>query len=109
MTKIQVPSTIEPQARDTTAIPEASEPRPPVKSQEGDQPSWSMSDVSLSESAQQISSLEKKLKALPGINLDRIEAIREDIIGGAYIVDAEKIVSTLLSLERSFVSQGRNS
>lgn len=109
MIKIQVPRTIEPQARDTNAMPEASEPQLPAKSQEADQPSWSMSDVSLSESAQQISSLEKKLKALPGINLSRIEAIREDIIGGAYIVDAEKIVSSLLSLERSFVSQGANS
>ena len=101
MNKIDPHGGIKPQAQDTTAKSGAIGGRPVTASTETEDLREATNSISLSHTALEISSLEMRLRALSGINLDRVEAIREAISSGDYIVDADNVVAGLLSAERA--------
>jgi flagellar biosynthesis anti-sigma factor FlgM len=103
MNKVDSLGGIKPQTQEPTANTDVDSGRSVTASIEADDPRAATNSVSLSETAQEISSFEIRLRALPGINLDRVEAIREAISSGDYIVDADKVVAGLLSSERARV------
>ena len=95
---------IKPQARDTTAKSGAIGSRYVTASTKTEDPKEATNSISLSHTALEISSLEIRLRALSGINLERVEAIREAINSGDYIVDADEVVEGLLSSERAHLT-----
>ena len=101
MNKIDPHGGIKPQAQDTTAKSGAIGGRQLTASTETEDPREATNSISLSHTALEISSLEMRLRALSGINLDRVEAIRGAISSGDYIVDADNVVAGLLSAERA--------
>jgi len=103
MNKVDTLGGITPQTQEPTANTDAISGRSITASIEADDPQAATNSVSLSDAAQEISSFEIRLRALPGINLDRVEAIREAISSRDYIVDADKVVAGLLASERARV------
>tara|TARA_B100001057_G_scaffold439415_1_gene472578 strand:+ start:160 stop:477 length:318 start_codon:yes stop_codon:yes gene_type:complete len=101
MDKVDTLGGIKPQSQQTTASTDAIGSNPATNSKGAGDPRAATSAMSLSDTAQEISALEIKLKALSGINLDRVAAIREAISSGDYVVDAEGVVAGLLSSERA--------
>ena len=95
---------IKPQAQDTTAKSGAISGRHVNASTETENPREATNSISLSHTALEISSLEMRLKALSGIDLDRVEAIKGAIRSGDYIVDADNVVAGLLSAERALAN-----
>jgi negative regulator of flagellin synthesis FlgM len=55
--------------------------------------------VTLTRTASDLLQLEERLQALPGVDRERVEAIRSAIEGGSYQVDAGRIVDSLLQSE----------
>lgn len=103
MNKVDTLGGLKPQSQQATANTNAVDSNPDTNSTGVGDPRAATTSISLSDTAQEISSLEIRLRALPGINLDRVEAIREAISTGDYIVDADKVVAGLLSAERARV------
>ena len=103
MNKVDTLGGIKPQTQKPNANTDAINGRSVTASIGADDTRAATNSVSLSDTAQEISSLEIRLRALPGINLDRVEAIREAISSGDYIVDADEVVAGLLSSERARV------
>ena len=101
MNKVDTLGGIKPQSRQTTANTEAIGSNPANNSTEVGDPQAATNAISLSATAREISSLEMRLRALSGINLDRVAAIREAISSGDYIVDADDVVAGLLSVEEA--------
>ena len=102
MNRVDTYGEIKPQAQDTTAKSGAIGSRYVTPSTETEHPQEATNSVSLSNTALEISSFETSLKGLPGVDLDRVEAIRAAINAGDYIVDADKLVRGLLSEEKIF-------
>ena len=93
---------IKPQAQDTTAKSGAIGSRHVTPSTETEHAREATTSISLSNTALALSSFKTSLKGLPGVDLDRVEAIRAAINAGDYIVDADKLVRGLLSEEKIF-------
>lgn len=104
MNKVDNLGGIKPQSQQTTANTNAIGSNPDNNSTGVGDPRAATTSISLSDAAQEISSLEIRLRALSGINLDRVAAIREAISSGDYIVDADNVVAGLLSAERALAN-----
>ena len=101
MNKVDTLSGIKPQSQHSTANTDAIGSNPATNPTGVGDPRAATNAISLSDTAQEISSLEIRLRALSGINLDRVAAIREAISSGDYIVDADNVVAGLLSFEEA--------
>ena len=101
MNKVDTLGGLKPQSQQTTANTNAIGSNPDTNPTGVSDPRAATTSISLSDTAQEISSLEIRLKALSGIDLDRVAAIREAISSGDYIVDADNVVAGLLSVERA--------
>ena len=58
--------------------------------------------VSLTRTAEELRSLETRLRELPGFDSARVESLRAAIASGSYQVDAAQVVDNLLQSERDF-------
>ena len=103
MNKVDIPGEIKPQTREPTANTGSIGGRSVTASVEADDTRAAINSVSLSSASQEISSFEIRLRALPGIDFDRVEAIRGAISSGEYIVDVDKVAAGLLSSEKAQV------
>ncbi len=101
MNKVDNLGGLKPQSQQTTANTNAIGSNLDTNSAGVGDPRAATTSISLSDTAQEISSLEIRLRALSGINLDRVAAIREAISSGDYIVDADNVVAGLLSVEKA--------
>ena len=101
MNKVDTFGGVKPQSQQTTATTGANGSNPAANSKGAADPREATNAISLSDTAQEISLLEIRLRALSGINLDRVAAIREAISSGDYIVDADNVVAGLLSVEEA--------
>jgi negative regulator of flagellin synthesis FlgM len=63
-------------------------------------PAGASDAVSLTRTASELQQLESQLLEAPGIDVERIEAIRQAIVDGSYNVDAGNLVDNLLRTER---------
>ncbi len=59
--------------------------------------------VSLSDSSQQVISLQQQLKNAPEVDSAKVEAIKQEIANGNYPLDAEKIAENMINLEKSLL------
>mgnify|MGYP001208078713 CR=1 FL=1 len=62
------------------------------------------SHVRLTDSAMQLAALEKAIAKVPDVDMDRVEAVRDEIESGEYTVDSRRIAAKLVQLERSLGS-----
>lgn len=59
--------------------------------------------VSLSTRSQQVIELQQHLDSSTGIDRARVDAIKQQIAGGNYPLDAEKIAENMLKIEQSLI------
>lgn len=60
--------------------------------------------VELTDTASKLSQLRSEVEAADGVNLDRVEAIRNQIAEGSYSVDPERIADALIKLEQELMA-----
>ncbi len=60
--------------------------------------------VQLTDSAMQLAALEKAIAKVPDVDMERVEAVRDEIDSGEYVVDSRRIAAKLVQLERSLGS-----
>lgn len=66
--------------------------------------SLSSSDtVNITSEANKIRELQSSLANVPDIDLEKVEAIKQEIANGNYPIDHERIASNLLELEKSLL------
>lgn len=65
-------------------------------------PEASADTVSLTSGAQLLERLEKSLAALPAVDSQRVDEIRQAIENGDYEIDPQAIADAMLRMERSF-------
>ncbi len=59
--------------------------------------------VELTDTASRLSELSNELARADGVDLERVEAIRQRIAEGSYEVDADRVAEALVQLERELV------
>jgi negative regulator of flagellin synthesis FlgM len=59
--------------------------------------------VELTDTASRLSDLRAEVAKASGIDLQRVEAIKERIANGSYQVDAERVADALVKLERDLL------
>ena len=57
--------------------------------------------VSLSAESGQVRSLQQQLDAVPEVDAEKVEAIKQEIARGNYPLDAERIAENLINLEKA--------
>lgn len=57
--------------------------------------------VSISSRAADLQSLESSIKQLPEVNAARVDALREQISAGDYVIDSQRVADKILAFERS--------
>ena len=57
--------------------------------------------VSISSRAADLQSLETSIKQLPDTDASRVNALREQINAGEYVVDSQRVADKILAFERS--------
>ena len=62
-------------------------------------PATRADEVSLTDSAQLMVRLEQVLEALPVVDRERVESIKQAIADGNYAVDAERVAAEVLRME----------
>jgi negative regulator of flagellin synthesis FlgM len=67
------------------------------------------SSVTLTDAARRLAALERVIAGVPEVDLARVEELRSAIESGRYTVDAERIASRLLDLERELSTVRRPS
>jgi len=65
------------------------------------------SSVTLTDAARRLAAIERAVANVPDVNLARVEELRAAIESGRYSVDAERIASRLLDLERELAAATR--
>jgi negative regulator of flagellin synthesis FlgM len=60
--------------------------------------------VQLTDSAMQLAALEKAIAKVPDVDMERVEAVRNEIESGEYTVDSRRIADKLVQLERSLAA-----
>jgi negative regulator of flagellin synthesis FlgM len=63
--------------------------------------------VTLTDAAKRLAALERAVADVPDMDMARVEELRNAIESGRYSVDAERIVTRLLDLERELASATR--
>ncbi|GEM_PF-665593 len=61
-------------------------------------------DVQLTGGARQMAVLEKALAQVPEVDMNRVEQLRSAIESGSYQVDAERVATKLVDMERGLAS-----
>lgn len=56
--------------------------------------------VSISSRAADLQSLETSIKQLPDVDVSRVNALREQISAGDYVVDSQRVADKILAFER---------
>ena len=59
--------------------------------------------VPLTDTAAKLSELQAEVNAAEGVDLERVEAIREQIADGSYQVDADRIADALMTMEQELL------
>jgi negative regulator of flagellin synthesis FlgM len=59
--------------------------------------------VQLTDTAARLSELQAEVNAAEGVDLERVEAIREQIADGSYEVDADRIADALMTMEKELL------
>lgn len=59
--------------------------------------------VQLTDTAAKLSELQAEVNAAEGVDLERVEAIREQIADGSYQVDADRIADALMTMEQELL------
>jgi len=67
------------------------------------------SSVTLTDAARRLAALERVIANVPDVDLARVAELRSAIESGRYTVDAERIASRLLDLERDLSTVARPS
>lgn len=62
------------------------------------------SHVKLTDSAVQLATLERALAQVPDVDLERVQRLRAEIASGDYKVDAQRIATKLMQLERALAT-----
>ncbi len=65
------------------------------------------SSVTLTEAARRLAALERAVANAPDMDLARVEELRNAIASGRYTVDADRLVTRLLDLERELAQAAR--
>lgn len=65
------------------------------------------SSVTLTDAAKRLAALERAVAAVPDVDMARVEELRNAIESGRYTVDAERIATRLLDIERELASVTR--
>jgi negative regulator of flagellin synthesis FlgM len=65
------------------------------------------SSVTLTDAARRLAALERAVANVPEVDTARVEELRSAIESGRYSVDAERIATRLLDLERELASVAR--
>lgn len=65
------------------------------------------SSVTLTDAAKRLAALERAVAAVPDVDMARVEELRNAIESGRYTVDAERIATRLLDIERDLASVAR--
>ena len=58
--------------------------------------------VSFTQAAEDLQRLEAQLRDIPGVDIKRVESIRQSIEDGSYGVDTERLMNSLIQSERDF-------
>lgn len=61
-------------------------------------------DVQLTGGARQMAALEKALAEVPEVDMNRVEQLRSAIESGSYQVNAERVATKLVDMERGLAS-----
>ncbi len=72
-------------------------------SKESGAPAVSKDTITLTNTAADMLKLEERLASIPDIDDVRVAAIKENIENGNYQIDADKIVDSLLKIEKNLV------
>ncbi len=67
------------------------------------QQSKSADSVQLTDTAARLSELEAEVNAAEGVDIKRVEAIKEQIADGSYEVDADRIADALMTMEKELL------
>jgi len=59
--------------------------------------------VQLTDTAAKLSELQAEVNAAEGVDLERVEAIRQQIADGSYEVDADRIADALMTMEQELL------
>lgn len=59
--------------------------------------------VKLTDTAARLSELEAEVNAAEGVDMKRVEAIKEQIADGSYEVDADRIADALMTMEKELL------
>lgn len=67
----------------------------------GNQSAGQTDAVSISSRAADLQSLETSIKQLPDVDVPRVNALREQISAGDYVVDSQRVADKILTFERN--------
>ena len=59
--------------------------------------------VQLTDTAAKLAELQAEVAAADGVDLERVEAIRQQIADGSYAVDADRIADALMTMEKELL------
>jgi negative regulator of flagellin synthesis FlgM len=88
------------------APPSSAETRP-AQTQAGTPANAGISYVTLSERASQLKALESRLAAIPVVDRERVESIKEAIASGQYTINAGNIATGLIESVKEMLNAAR--
>lgn len=62
-----------------------------------------LDSVQLTDTASRLAELQAEVAAADGVDLQRVEAIRQQIADGSYEVDADRIADALMTMEKELL------
>ena len=63
----------------------------------------STDSVQLTDTASRLAELQAEVAAAKGVDIDRVEAIRQQIADGSYEVDADRVADALMTMEKELL------
>jgi negative regulator of flagellin synthesis FlgM len=78
-----------------------------TKADQAATPTADESSVRLTDAARQLAALERAIANAPDVDMARVQELRDAIASGRYAVDADRIVTRLLDLERELAAAAR--
>jgi negative regulator of flagellin synthesis FlgM len=63
----------------------------------------SLDTVQLTDTATKLAELQAEVSAASGVDIERVEAIRQQIADGSYEVDPDKIADSLMAMEQELL------
>ena len=87
---------IDPERPDTRVRGDQNAPSSSVASKPAD-------SVQLTDTAARLAELQAEVAAADGVDIERVEAIRQQIADGSYKVDADRIADALMTMEQELL------